>query len=107
MSIGCSRCGGSDPECEKCAGTDNVPVYQCPSSTAEGMGVGHALSRAMEAYSYMERCGVLPGPGSLDDQAGAFVAFCRTVDSERARIRKIEKEKAKIRRDIEEAARGA
>lgn len=55
--------------------------------------MGAVVRSCMQSYGFMDRGGMLPGDGGLDDQAAAWVAFCGQVDAERGRIRRLEQAK--------------
>lgn len=67
-------------------------MKRCPARFYRG-AVASAVGAALQA-----REGLLPAEGGLFDQTAAFVAVCRIVDGELARVRDEEREAAEAKR---------
>lgn len=93
--ISCPDCNGWNPECEACEGGGKKNLRRCPSSFVDAR-----MRSFMVAYRQYDERGVLPAPGSWNDQAALFVAYVGVVDAERGAI-------AAERERLREAARRA
>ena len=82
----CHRCGGANPECELCKGTDRVAHSRCPSSiVAEGPTLLTVqLDLLMRAYRQYAKRSILPVGGAYLDQSRAFLAAVEVIDGEKA-----------------------
>ena len=80
FAMTCPKCSGYDEHCA-CRETGGmVLMHRCPASM-----VTADVAELAGAASLVE-AGILPGPGSLRDQAATFVDAFRLYTSERSRI---------------------
>lgn len=84
----CPACGGHDPECEHCSGTNDCPIFRCP----------HAIV-GQQHYELLRDCvrvenGILPDAGGWTDQAACFTAAWPIAQQEIQHWRQVAQERA-------------
>ena len=83
-TVHCWYCDGGDFRCEECGGEGRLPVPRCPSRclTPDVLDMLRAF--------WFKRDQILPVAGGWLGQAETFLAGCRILDSEYARLQKSE-----------------
>ena len=79
-TVPCWHCDGKDARCVECKGEGRLPVPRCPSRclTAD-------VRLVLRAF-WFKRDQILPVSGGWLDQTEAFLAACRVLDTEYARL---------------------
>lgn len=84
FQIAC-ECGGAKRDCQSDDCDDGWrPLYRCPFALIRENGPALGLSDFLYSWGVWREHGVLPGPGSFDDQPAAWVQACYIADQERS-----------------------
>lgn len=84
----CPACGGQDPECEHCSGTNDCPIHRCPHALVEPVHF-EVLRDSARAEQ-----GILPEAGGWIDQANCFTQAWPIAMQELNHWREVARERA-------------